>query len=148
MLPNVLTARYANPNIAASGLVAVGITRYPPRFPLSYALKANLYDLAPSPALLARGRAGTLAPGAFDAMFEQQLDLLGATEIIRQLAAIQGSTDGVVLLCYEDVTQGESCHRRMLAAWLKDKAGLFVPELEDPGRAAKKAPNPKQGGLF
>jgi hypothetical protein len=39
----------------------------------------------------------------------------------------------LVLLCFENVLAGESCHRRMFAEWWKDKSGQEVPEL-DPAR--------------
>jgi uncharacterized protein YeaO (DUF488 family) len=129
---HLLTARYSNPFLAGSGLVSVGITRYPPRFPLAYELKANLYDLAPSASLLARAKKG-LPREEFLQEYEHHLDRVGLQNILRQLAALQGDACGLVLLCYEDLRSGESCHRTILADWLKRVGGITAMELIDPG---------------
>ena len=146
---NVATGRYGNPEVATCGRVPVGITRYPPKFPLRYELKMNLYDLAPSPALLqlAKGENGR---EKFIAAYTERLNSIGGAEIVRQLRCAQGDSGGVILLCYEDVTTGENwCHRLLLGAWLKEHAGLDVEEIHDEGRKdAKKKPNPKQGTLL
>jgi len=109
-------------------LVPLGITRYRPRFPLPYTLKANLLDLAPSAALLAQSKRGTVTPKRFDAEYLRRLERVGETEILRQLASAQGTAAGVILLCFENVVAGERCHRRTLADWLQRKTGLAVDE--------------------
>ncbi len=111
----------------------MGITRYPPRFRLAYELEANLYGLAPTASMLAARKAGG-ALEAFVAEYESLLQQVGITGILQQLTAIQGNASGVVLLCYEDLTAGEACHRTILGEWLKRTAGIVVPELPDPGR--------------
>ena len=147
----VFTSRYANAGLAASAFVHVGITRYPPRFPLGYELKVNLVVLAPSAAMLAQARAGRLSARAFKAQYVRQLEKFGAENILAALRQLQGKSKGIVLLCYEDVHAGERCHRRYLADWLKARAGLDVPELHDLGgpppgpRAAKRS---RQFDLF
>lgn len=144
----LFTARYSNPYLVGSGLVPVGITRYPPRFPLPFKLKANLYDLAPTAELLARAKQG-LPREVFLQKYEEQLDRLGLQTILRQLEALQGDAKGLVLLCYEDLRSGESCHRRMLADWLKRVGGIVAMELLDPGKKGgrKRAAPDRQGGL-
>jgi len=130
----VFTSRYAHEGLAASGLVCVGITAFPPRFPLPYILRENLRLLAPTPAMLARARSGRLTPKAFETQYERLLDRVGVERILTTLRGLQGDAPGVVLLCYENVTQGERCHRRQLADWLKRKAGLTVDEYTKPAR--------------
>jgi hypothetical protein len=143
----LFTARYSNPNVAPSRLAAVGITRYPPRFRLPYELKANLYDLAPTPEMLqiAKGEDGR---ERFIVAYLTRLNRIGADEIVRQLRGMQGDVSGIVLLCYEDVTTGEHwCHRLLLGEWLREHAGLMVTELPDPGKkAARKKPTPDRRG--
>lgn len=124
----IFTSRYANEDLAASGLVCVGITAFPPRFKLNYSIRANFRLLAPTPAMLARARSGTLTPKAFEAQYERLLERVGVERILTTLRQFQGDAPGVALICYEDVDAGERCHRRMLAAWLQRKAGLTVPE--------------------
>jgi NAD(P)-dependent dehydrogenase (short-subunit alcohol dehydrogenase family) len=51
-----------------------------------------------------------------------------AIDELREIAAEAGA-EGVALLCFEDVTKGEFCHRRLLAGWLTEQTGLVVPEL-------------------
>jgi hypothetical protein len=129
----LFTARYANPSVATSGLVAVGISRYSPRFPLPYEIAARLYDLAPSAELLAKAKKN-LPREDFLQEYEGQLTRIGLQDILRQLATVQGGARGVVLLCFEDLTSGGSCHRTMLADWLTRMGGIAVTELSDPGK--------------
>ena len=136
MAPDLLvfTARYSNPNIVGSGLVPVGIARYSPTVRPAYERKANLYDLAPTAGMIARRKSGALTEEEFVAEYEQQLERISLPKILQQLTRLQGRASGIVLLCFEDVSVGESCHRRMLADWLRRQAGLAVAELPDPGR--------------
>jgi len=109
-------------------LVPVGVTRYPPRFPLAYSLKTNLLDLAPTAAMLKAAKGGTLTPKQFDVLYIKQLEAVGIQRILSDLRRLQGRRRGVALLCYEDVHAGQTCHRRSLAAWLQRKAGIKVDE--------------------
>jgi hypothetical protein len=146
---HVFTSRYSNPNVATSRLAAIGITRYPPRFRLAYQLKANLYDLAPSAALFAKSKEG-LSRDGFLLEYERQLAQVGLEDILRRLAGVQGNAPGVVLLCYEDLSSGQVCHRTLLADWLKRIGSIAVSELPDPGRKAarKTATSARKDGLW
>lgn len=128
----IFTGRYSDPAIAGAGLVPLGITRYRPRFPLPYALKANVSALAPSAALLARAKSGAVTPAQFDAEYVRGLERVGTAEILRQLASLQGTAAGVILLCFENVLIGERCHRLTLASWLERRAGIKVDEFTTP----------------
>src|SRR5262245_40876784 len=110
----VWTSRYANQSLARSRLVAVGITRWLPRFKLPYELKTDLTALAPTAAMLTQARSGKLSPREFRTHYLCQLERIGAERIVAALRHLQGEAPGVVLLCYEDVTAGEQCHRRYL----------------------------------
>jgi hypothetical protein len=134
----VTTSRYSNPNVVTSGLVPIGITRFPPRFKLGYELRANLYDLAPTSEMLQIAR----QPGGRDRFTDAylaRLAAIGPQMILDELKAMVGDADGLVLLCYEDVADGESwCHRLLLGEWLCEHAGLKVTELPDPGKLSKR----------
>lgn len=39
---------------------------------------------------------------------------------------IESFSDGTIFLCYED--PGEFCHRRVLADWIEEETGMFLPE--------------------
>src|SRR5262245_41289895 len=86
------TGRYSKPNVQGSGLVPVGITRYPPRFRLAYELKATLYDLAPTQAMLAAWRTSG-ALDLFAVEYERRLAQKGLQDILRQLSAMQGDSE-------------------------------------------------------
>jgi hypothetical protein len=47
---------------------------------------------------------------------------------LEQIVREAGSA-GLVLLCFEDVLEGEFCHRRVFATWWEEKIGEHVPEL-------------------
>jgi len=142
----VWTSRYGNPKIAGAGFVPVGITRGAPRFALGYELRANLYDFAPTYAMMKMAD-GEHGRAAFTQAMRERLDALGPLRAREQLEAMQDGEAGIVLLCYEDLTQpGQWCHRQIVAAWLDEQLGLTVQELEDPGQVKKK-PSP-QAGLF
>ena len=142
----VYTARYANPTLADSPLVKVGITRYAPKFPLRYALADTLYALAPSSALLGAAKAGNHV--LFDAGFARQLAALDPQAIVAALTRLQGPAPGVVLLCYEHLAKPPGrCHRVAVAAWLRTVARLDVHELPEPVPVAA-APTDQQATLF
>jgi hypothetical protein len=102
---NPWTSRYSNPRIAGSGLVPVGITRGAPRFQLGSELRANLYDFAPTSAML-RLPEGPDHRERFTEAYRQRLDALGAERARELLVAMQDGDAGLVLLCYEDLTTG------------------------------------------
>jgi uncharacterized protein YeaO (DUF488 family) len=130
----VYTSRYSNQAIAASDLVPVGITAFPPRFPLAFQVAAHLRELAPSPGMLSQVRAGTITEEEFRERYLARLDALGAGRVREMLTTAQGDTPGIVLLCFENVHAGERCHRRYLGNWLQTKLGLVVEELPDASR--------------
>ncbi len=143
----VFTSRYNCPTLATADLVAVSISRWPPRFPLAYPLRVALYDLAPTPGLLRLVRERGWHELFADA-YTRHLDALGAAEVVRQLRCAQGDGRAICLLCFEDVRSPErSCHRRLLARWLERETGLDVQELPDDSptaRPKRSKPDPRQ----
>ena len=129
----IYTSRYSNKAIVTSGLVAVRVTRTPPRWKLPYTTVGFL-DLAPTFAML---KAAKLPGGAkvFDDAFEDILERLDPKAIAKKLKDIQMTKPdarGVVLLCYEDVrVPGTRCHRLQVARWLGEKLGITVAELDE-----------------
>jgi hypothetical protein len=49
-------------------------------------------------------------------------------DILSKLIAeeVRAKLEGSILLCWEK--PGEFCHRRLVAQWIQDKTGLYVPE--------------------
>jgi uncharacterized protein YeaO (DUF488 family) len=125
----VYTSRYQNPNVASEGRVAYGITAYPPRFPLKFKLSGNLQDLAPTREMLRGYMAKRLNDETFRQQYIARLNALGADQVKAILTEAQGEASGIVLLCFEDVHAGQTCHRSDLARWLQEHLGLVVDEM-------------------
>lgn len=109
--------------------VPVRITLGKPRFRLGYEYE-EIRLLAPPPRVFAlRDEA------EFKAAYRQHLDAVGMERLRRVFERVGGEHSGqrLVLLCFENVLAGESCHRRMFAQWWKEQTGQDVPEL-DPAR--------------
>jgi hypothetical protein len=55
-------------------------------------------------------------------------------EILAALVAIARShpSQPLVVLCFENVNGGQTCHRRWFAEWMQDRHGVEVPELSAP----------------
>jgi hypothetical protein len=55
-----------------------------------------------------------------------------AQAVVGFLAAVarQHPDQPVVVLCFENVHAGESCHRRWLAEWFEDRFGVSVCEVK------------------
>jgi len=120
------TSKYgASQLILRSGLAAVRVTLGPPRFPLPYQLAGNIPELAPSPRIF------RLEWERFAPAYQQQLDRLDWPAVEEQLRAIAADAGkpGAALLCFEDVTKGEQCHRRLAAEHWLERTGQHVPEL-------------------
>jgi hypothetical protein len=125
----IFTSRYANKQIAISGLVPVGITVGNPRFRLAYRLARNLKSLAPNRAWF------DLPDDEFKARYVGKLHEKGAAAIASELtetfdAHCTPGDVGLVLLCFEDLTvPGAVCHRRMFASYWQRETGEAVDEL-------------------
>jgi Protein of unknown function, DUF488 len=107
----------------------VRITLGKPRFRLAYEYE-EIRLLAPPPRVFA-----LQDREEFEAAYRQHLDAVGAERLRQVFERVSGEHGGrrLVLLCFENVLAGESCHRRMFARWWKEQTGQDVPEL-DPAR--------------
>ena len=66
-------------------------------------------------------------------LYLRQLDDLGDVVVGDwPIVARQHPGQALIVLCFEDVEAGESCHRRWFAGWMRDRYGLVVPELATP----------------
>ena len=121
--PWLFTSRYAEPAVAVFDGAKVRITVGHPRFRLGYTIDATIRELAP------HGLVGKNVPTEWELPYRARLDHLGVDHILGLLEAIRSLSPSrkAVLLCFERI--GEPCHRRTLAAWLEEHAGLVVPEL-------------------
>jgi hypothetical protein len=120
------TARYQDkPLIVASGLAPIRTTRGAPRFKLGYELGGSVMELAPPTWML------KMEGEAFIAAYRRHLDEVGVAAIASSLGRTIASSGkrGAVLLCFEDVTKGQLCHRRVFAEWWQERVGAEVPEL-------------------
>jgi hypothetical protein len=120
----IATSRYdAADLIRESGLVPIGITVGAARVG---------YELAGKVGMLAPQGLGELEGEQFELAYRQRLDRFGVAAIAGVLRAFAAAhrAPGAVLLCFENVLAGETCHRRTFAAWWQERTGILVPELE------------------
>ncbi|WP_344897828.1 hypothetical protein, partial [Nonomuraea antimicrobica] len=106
---------------------AVRTTVGAPRGPLGYTLAGNATLLAPTRKMLG------LTHDAYKPLYLRHLETAGIEAILAELEEIAADLDPVrplVLLCFDRLDRpGAWCHRQMAAAWLKERAGIEVPEL-------------------
>jgi hypothetical protein len=117
-------------------VVPVGISRGVPRFKLPYRYRM-LRLLSPT-----RETFSIRNAEAFERAYLSHLQELGVKQItdrLRQISCEHGGSP-LALLCYEDVHDGEFCHRRMFASWWKEQTGQEVLELDDGVEVRRRAP--------
>jgi uncharacterized protein (DUF488 family) len=114
------TSFWANRELADVDAQIVSISRGEPRWRLPFAYR-RLRELAPGDeAWRQKGRE------SFEETYRAQLEEIGAAAILERLERIGGARP-VVMLCWEK--PGEFCHRRVLADFLRARAGVELPEL-------------------
>ncbi len=69
----------------------------------------------------------------FRKAYRHRLHKIGIDKVYDQIATIAADYPGqpLVLLCYEDLTKGEWCHRTLFAEWWFEKTGQQIPEMGD-----------------
>lgn len=97
-----------------------------PRFPLGYDLGEHIPELCPTWAML------KMSPEEYDERFFGKLEKVGVERLQSIFGAIADRHGGarLVLLCFEDVLAGQTCHRRGFAAWWLERTGQRVPEID------------------
>lgn len=73
-----------------------------------------------------------LDPAEFDVAYRERLDRDGEVTVAK-LAAVARQHPGraLLVLCFEDVWAGQSCHRRVFADWMGERFDIGVPEVVD-----------------
>lgn len=120
------TSRWANKDLAYLDAVKVGISRGKPRWKLPYRYRV-LWELAPS-----REAFGLHDREEFARVYRVGIGEIGAQAILAKLERISAEEGErpLVLLCFENVLDGDWCHRRVAAEWLKERLGIEVRELK------------------
>jgi hypothetical protein len=105
--------------------VPVRITLGKPRFRLSYSYD-EIRLLAPTPRIFRLGGQD------FEHEYRKHLEKIGVERLQAIFEELAGWHDGgrLVLLCFENVLAGESCHRRVFARWWEEQTEELVPELD------------------
>lgn len=119
-MTEIYTSFWSSPLLGDADAVMVGISRTEPRHALPYEHRSHP-ALAPSDKAWAEQETA-----AFAGAYGEQLRGLGAARILRDLDRIAGGKPAV-LLCYERPT--EFCHRRLVADFLREQAGIEAAEL-------------------
>lgn len=123
--PRLFTSRWSNRDLGKLDAQMVAISRGVPHWPPGFRYR-KLMDFAPT-----REEFG-LPEDEFDRAYLSRMDSIGVQAILDALTAISDEAGGkpLVLLCWENVLKGEGCHRRLLAGFIEERAGIEVPELE------------------
>lgn len=127
-----------------SKYIAVGIAVGRPKWELPYECE-HLRLLAPY------GLFNRLTGEAFKKEYFERLDKIGVKIIEQALESISRKhyNKDVVLLCWEDLRKGKTCHRRYFAEWWLKNTGETIEELEEfLNRPAVEAPTYEQESLF
>jgi hypothetical protein len=135
----LFTSRYQAQNlILESGLAPVSISVSNPRFPLRYTLAGHLAEITPPRKII------TYELERYRPLYLAMLEKVGSARILTAMEAIamRAQKDGLVLLCYEDITK-DFCHRRLFAEWFEQQTGIVVPELATRARVKPKPSKPK-----
>lgn len=68
----------------------------------------------------------------FERRYRTRLDRIGVDTLRRRFEQIFPTVgnSALCLLCFEDLSAGDNCHRRTFAAWWQERTGASVPELE------------------
>lgn len=74
-------------------------------------------------------------------LYMRQLDELGVSgiKVVFKKIASQFEGKDVILCCWENVNQGEECHRRWLAEYILQHTGKELKEATEVAKAPKKA---------
>jgi uncharacterized protein YeaO (DUF488 family) len=129
----LMTSRYmAADLIAASGAAPIGISLWGVRFKIPYTVSARIKELAPNSKALKSLRKGEIGWREFEADYIRKLDDLGTAFVKERLSSVASEigNERLVLLCFENVNEGELCHRRTFARWFEERTGKPVPELQ------------------
>ncbi len=120
---NLYTSRWANRALETTPVVAVGISRGTPRFPVGYRYR-RFPDLYPDGWMFS-----IEDDSRFNEAYRKKLDRIGVDRIAEGLARISRKEGGadLCLLCYE--ADPGQCHRSAFAAWWFEQTGQRVEEL-------------------
>ncbi len=122
------TSRWSNRALEKLDVVAVGVSRGVPRFPVRYRYR-RLPDLYPDGWMF-----GIEDDAKFNEAYRKKLERLGVDRIMEGLTSISDEEGGadLCLLCWENVLAGEDlCHRRTFAGWWTARTGEAVSELRE-----------------
>jgi hypothetical protein len=128
----IFTSRWQNKDLARLACQPVSISRGDGRGARFRFRK--LWDLAPSSETFAMSDSATAK-----ASYRDGLEEIGVERIRDQLQALSEESGlPLVLLCHENVMEGQECHRRWFADWWLEQNGIEIPELQ-PGDLADAA---------
>ncbi len=120
--PKVYSSYFGNAaKLKKAGIVLVGIARFAPRFVSGVKL---FKSLAPTPAMLAGYKEGTMSSDEFSVKYDEILAAHDPKKTYDDLLAL-GEGSSVAILCYEKPP--DTCHRHSVTHWFKEH-GIEVKE--------------------
>ncbi len=120
--PKVYSSYFGNAaKLKKAGIVLVGIARFAPRFVSDVKL---FKSLAPTPAMLAGYKNGTMSSEEFSVLYDDILANHHPASTYNDLLAL-GEGKSVAILCYEKPP--DTCHRHSVTDWFRNN-GIEVKE--------------------
>jgi hypothetical protein len=119
----IFTSRFTCKELKNFDAVKVQISMYKPKFPTGFAVTESCGMLAPW---------GIPWNDNFKAKYWAKLDMYGVDKIKRYLNVVSKRNDGkdLVLLCFENIKEGKTCHRRYFAEWWQERTGEVIEEYD------------------
>lgn len=124
----IYTGRYSDKRLNNDNYFIVGISRGKPKFKIDYTIDTQLYLLAPTRDMWGKiGEEFTeLYVDYLNKNIEKICYIVGK---LKREANSQGKD--LVLLCFEDLNKGKTCHRTRFKNWYEEVTKEEVIELDD-----------------
>ncbi|HMB31329.1 MAG TPA: hypothetical protein VKN82_05860 [Desulfohalobiaceae bacterium] len=121
---NISTSYFANINYLTN---PVSIARSEPKWFIASFKEPPVYKkLAPSWSLIGKSKQGKISLEEYIDIYYQSV-LKGTDPFIVITELILNFGAELTLICWEK--PGNFCHRRLVATWLEENTGLFIPEI-------------------
>lgn len=117
----IQTSYFSSPKITPEHAV-IRISIGHPRWKLPYQVAGKLPALMPGRTWIG------LEKAEYEKLYLARLDAIDPEAVVDEIDTLAG-TRPAVLTCFEKLTDGTWCHRRMFAAWFESKTGQKIEEL-------------------
>ncbi len=119
----IYTSYFGNLKKIPEHILPVSIARFPPKWFFGESMQL----LAPPKKLLWMAKQGKISEDEYTIEYMKAIELQFNPQTLFDKLKNMFDDSDIAILCFEK--KGEFCHRRLLAAWLKQGLGIDVNEL-------------------